>query len=263
MKVAIIGGGVMGEAILGAAIERAVFVPRDVTVCEVVETRRALLKAEYGVGVTDAASCMEDADVVVLSVKPQDMHSVQGAMPPNALLLSIMAGVRIATLEAEFRHTRIVRVMPNTPVAAKAGMSVWTATPSVTAEQRDLTRGLLGSIGREIYVDDENKVDMATAVSGSGPGYVFLVIEALIEGAVSIGLTRAQASEMVLQTVYGSAVFAQESGRSAADLRALVTSPAGTTAAGLLELERGAVRASIIECVRAAYRRAGELGEPS
>jgi pyrroline-5-carboxylate reductase len=263
VKVAIIGGGVMGEAILGAAIERAVFHPADVTVCEVVETRRALLKAEYGVGVTGAANCMEDADIVVLSVKPQDVHSVQGAMPPTSLLLSIMAGVRIATLEAEFRHTRIVRVMPNTPVAAKAGMSVWTATAQVSAEQRDLTRGLLGSIGRELYVDDEKKVDMATAVSGSGPGYIFLVIEALIEGAVSIGLTRAQASEMVLQTVYGSAIFAQESGRSAADLRALVTSPAGTTAAGLLELERGAVRASIIECVRAAYRRAGELGEPS
>src|SRR6185437_5992949 len=138
-------------------------------------------------------------------------------MRPEALLLSIMAGVRIDTISSEFRHSRIIRVMPNTPVAAKAGMSVWTATPTVSEEQRDLTRGLLGSIGREIYVDDEKKVDMATAVSGSGPGYIFLVIEALIEGAVSIGLTRAQASEMVLQTVYGSAVFAQESGRSAAD----------------------------------------------
>lgn len=264
MKVAIIGGGVMGEALLGAAIERNVFNPADVTVCERLEPRRGQLQSEYGVGVTtDSAACMELADLVILSVKPQDIHSVQGVMRPDALLVSIMAGVRISTIEAEFRHSRIIRVMPNTPVAAKAGMSVWTATPSVSPEQHELTRVLLGAIGREIYVDEEKKVDMATAVSGSGPGYVFLFIEAMIDGAVSIGLTRPQAEEMVLQTVYGSAVFAQESGRSAADLRALVTSPAGTTAAGLLEMEKGAVRASIIEGIRAAYRRAGELGGPA
>ena len=264
MKVTIIGGGVMGEAILGAAIERGVFDPADVTVCELLEHRRAQLLTEYGVSVATAAGpSMEDADLVVLSVKPQDLHSVEGAIPPSALLLSIMAGVRIATIEAEFRHSRIVRVMPNTPAAAKAGMSVWTATASVGDEQRELARGLLGAIGREIYVEDELKLDMATAVSGSGPGYIFLMIEAMIEGAVTIGLSRKQAEEMVLQTVYGSAVYAQESGRDPAQLRGMVTSPAGTTAAGLLELERGAVRASIIECIRAAHRRAGELGGPA
>lgn len=264
MKVAIIGGGVMGEALLGAAIERSVFNPTDVTVCERLEPRRDHLQGHYGISVTtDSTACMEFADVVILCVKPQDIHSVQGVMPAGALLISIMAGVTISSIEAGFRHPRIIRVMPNTPVTAKAGMSVWTATPSVSPEQHQLTRVLLRAIGREIYVDDERKVDMATAVSGSGPGYVFLFIEAMIEGAVSIGLTRPQAEEMVLQTVYGSAVFAQESGRSAAELRALVTSPAGTTAAGLLELEKGAVRASIIEAIRAAYRRAGELGGPA
>lgn len=264
MKVAIIGGGVMGEAILGAAIERRVFEPNNVTVCEVLEHRRAQLQNEYGVGVTtDSGSCMSTADVVILSVKPQDVHSVHGGLREDALLLSIMAGVRIASIQSEFQHGRIVRVMPNTPVAAKAGMSVWTATPGVSAEQRDLVRSLLGAIGREIYVEDEKKVDMATAVSGSGPGYVFLFIEAMIEGAVAIGLPRAQAAEMVVQTVLGSAVYAQESGQSAAELRAMVTSPAGTTAAGLLELERGAVRAAIIECIQAAHERAIELGGPA
>lgn len=264
MKVTIVGGGVMGEAILGAAIERHVFDPANVTVCELLDHRRAQLQSEYGVSVTtESKECMADADLVLLSVKPQEVHSVHGALRPDALLLSIMAGVRVASLEAEFRHNRIVRVMPNTPAAAKAGMSVWTATPAVDGEQRDLVRGLLGAIGRELYVEDEKKIDMATAVSGSGPGYVFLFIEAMIEGAVSIGLTRAQAEEMVLQTFYGSAFFAHESGRSASDLRAMVTSPSGTTAAGLLELERGAVRASIIECVRAAHARAKEIGEQS
>lgn len=264
MNVAIIGGGVMGEAILAAAIERGVFDPATVTVCEKVEHRRLQLRSEYGVSVTtDANEAMGNAGLVVLSVKPQEMHSVHGVLAPDTALLSIMAGVRVATLRAEFHHDRIIRVMPNTPVAAKAGMSVWTATDSVTAEQRDLTRGLLGAIGREMYVEDEGRLDMATAVSGSGPGYVFLFIEAMIEGAVAIGLTRAQAEETVLQTFYGAAIYAQESGRSAAELRALVTSPAGTTAAGLFELEKGGVRAAVIECVRAAYRRAQELGELS
>ncbi|OAI40802.1 hypothetical protein AYO38_05120 [bacterium SCGC AG-212-C10] len=264
MKVAIIGGGVMGEAILHAAIERAVFDPDDVTVAEVVEHRRAQLHSEYGVPVTaDAATAMDGAGLVLLSVKPQEMRSVRGAMSADTLLMSIMAGIRIETMAKEFHHDCIVRVMPNTPAAARAGMSVWTATESVSDEQRELARGLLGAIGREMYVADEAKLDMATAVSGSGPGYVFLFIEAMIEGGVAIGLTRAQAAEMVLQTVYGSAVYAQESGKSAAELRAMVTSPAGTTAAGLLELERASMRAAVIDCIRAAHQRSVELGGPA
>ncbi len=262
MKVAIIGGGVMGEALLCAAVERGVFKTPDIVVCEVLEHRRDQLRAEYDVAVTtDSGEAMTGADVVILSVKPQDIRSVRGTMSNESLLLSIMAGVPIATIRRDFQHDCIVRVMPNTPVAANAGMSVWTATEAVSAEQRDLSRGLLGAMGRELFVDDERKLDMATAVSGSGPGYVFLFIEAMIEGGVSIGLTRAQASEMVLQTVFGSAIYAQESGRSASELRAMVTSPAGTTAAGMLELERSAVRAAIIDAIRAAYDRARELGE--
>jgi pyrroline-5-carboxylate reductase len=140
-------------------------------------------------------------------------------------------------------------------------MSAWTATASVSEEQREYTRALLSAIGRELYVDDEKKLDMVTAVSGSGPAYVFMFIEALIDGAVAVGLPRPTAEELALQTVYGSALYAQESPRSAADLRAMVTSPAGTTAAGLIELEKGAFRASLIECVRAAYQRAVELGK--
>jgi pyrroline-5-carboxylate reductase len=262
MKVAIVGGGVMGEAIVSAALQRGVFAPEDVTVAELVEARRNELHARHGIRTTAAASdAMPGADLVLLSVKPQDLHSVDGSLADDALLLSIMAGVSVATIRREFGHDRVVRVMPNTPVASRAGMSVWTATPEVTPDQRNLARGLLGAIGRELYVADESKVDMATAVSGSGPAYVFLFMEALIEGAVSIGLTRAQAEEVVIQTVYGAALYAHESGASPAALRAMVTSPAGTTAAGLLELERGAVRAALIECVRAAHRRALELGQ--
>ncbi|KAA0236148.1 pyrroline-5-carboxylate reductase [bacterium] len=261
MKVAIIGGGVMGEAILAAALERGVFTPAGVVVCEVLEHRRNQLRAEYGVGVAaSSAEAMAAADIVLLSVKPQDVHSIRGQVRDEALIISIMAGIPVRAIIEEFHHERVVRVMPNTPVAAKAGMSTWTATAAVSDEQRALTRSLLGAIGREMYFDDEKKLDMATAVSGSGPGYVDLFIEAMIEGGVAIGLTRAQAEEMVLQTVYGAAVYAQESGRRPAELRGMVTSPAGTTAAGLLELERGAVRAAIIDAIQAAYERARELG---
>lgn len=263
MKVSIIGGGVMGEAILGAAIDRAVFEPQDVTVCEKLEHRRDQLRAEYGVAVTgNSDDCMAGADLVILSVKPQDLGTVHGALKSESLLLSIMAGIHISTIATAFHHDRVVRVMPNTPVAAKAGMSVWTATPAVDGVQRELTHHLLGAIGRDLYVDDESKVDMATALSGSGPAYVFLFLEAMIEGGVSIGLTRAQAEEMALQTVLGSALYARESNTSPAELRARVTSPAGTTAAGLLEMERGALRATVIDGIRAAYERAVELGGP-
>lgn len=263
MKVAIVGGGVMGEAILAGALDRGIFEPADVTVVEKVEARRTQLRAAYGIEATGDFGPMGDAGLVVLAVKPQELATVKGRVRPGALILSIMAGVRIATIQAAFDHPFIVRAMPNTPAAIRAGMTAWTAAPAVTVEQRSIARQLLGAIGREVYVDDERKVDMATAVSGSGPAYVFLFIEALIDGAVTVGLPRAQAEELVVQTVLGAAQYAQESGKSAAELRAMVTSPAGTTAAGLLELEKGALRASVIEAVRAAFARAVELGGPA
>lgn len=261
MKVCIVGGGVMGEAILGAAVTDGVIAREAVTVVEKLPARREHLRATWGVSVTDDFAAMAGADLVLLSVKPQEVASVHGTLSPGAVLVSIMAGVTIATLQSAFGHKAVVRVMPNTPAAVQAGMSAWTATPEVTPEQRAFVGRLLGVIGRELYFDDEKKLDMATAVSGSGPAYVFLFIEALVEGAVAAGLPRAAAEEMVLQTVLGSAQYALQSGKSAADLRAQVTSPAGTTAAGLHALESRAFRAAVIECVRAAHQRAIELGK--
>ncbi len=264
MKISIVGGGVMGQSLLAAALDRGVFTTGDVVVCEVIEQKRRQIASEFGVAVSDdAAAHMAEADLVVISVKPQEAGTVSGRLRPDAVLLSIMAGVRIDTLRREFKHDRVIRAMPNTPVAARAGMTVWTATPEVSAEQRDSARSLLQAVGREIYAEREDRLDMATAVSGSGPAYVFLFIEALVEGAVAVGVPRVEAEEMVIQTVLGAALFARESGRSPAELRAMVTSPAGTTAAGLLELERASLRAAAVECVRAAHRRSIELGNTS
>ena len=150
--------------------------------------------------------------------------------------------------------------MPNTPAAINAGMSVWTATASVDEPQRETVRGLLGAIGRELFVGDEGKLDMATALSGSGPAYVFLFIEALIEAGVAVGLTVEEAEAMTLQTLAGAATYAQISEYPPRVLRERVTSKGGTTAAGLRELDRGGFRALIEACVRAAFERSRELG---
>jgi pyrroline-5-carboxylate reductase len=261
LNVTFIGGGVMGEAILSAALKSGLLAPGDVTVVEIVEARRAFLSETYGVHVADkAAKPLKAAAAVILAVKPQDMGSVAGTLRKDALLLSIMAGVTIGTVTRAFDHGAIVRVMPNTPATIGEGMSVWTATGDVTDTQKKFAGDLLGACGRQLYVASEKKLDMATALSGSGPGYVFLMIEAMIEGGVIVGLTRAEAEEMAIQTVFGSAAYALQTDDSPADLRARVTSPAGTTAAGLQELEKAGVRAGIIEAIRAAHRRSVELG---
>ena len=261
MRVGIVGGGVMGEAILSRALAVGVLDAGTVTVAEVVPERATRLAETYGVRTTASAKeALEGADLVLLAVKPQDLGTVGGSVPQGAVIVSIMAGVAVKTIAAAFRHDRIVRVMPNTPAAIGEGISAWTATATVDEGQRATVRSILTAVGRELYVDDEKKIDMATALSGSGPAYVFLFIEALIEGGVAAGLTRAQASELAIQTVSGAARYAAASGQSPADLRAAVTSPAGTTAAGLLALEEAAFRAAVINAVRSAHVRAIELG---
>lgn len=260
MTISLVGAGVMGEAILHSALERGVFSAGEVLVCEKLPDRRALIGRRHNVGTTESVEeALTEGDVIVLAVKPQDIAGLHGHVREDACVLSIMAGVPIAAIAALVGSERIVRVMPNTPAATQQGMSAWTATQGVSEPQRAFAKRLLGALGDELYVDTEEKLDMATAVSGSGPAYVFLFIEALIDGAVSIGLSRAQAEQLALQTFAGASSYARSAERSPAELRAMVTSPAGTTAAGTLVLEQRAVRAAIIECVQAAFGRARSL----
>ncbi len=261
MKTVLIGGGVMGEAILSSALDRGVIQADDVIVCEKVEARRDELQQRYGVAVSgDAAESIGEGDAVILAVKPQDLGSISGSAKPGSVAISVMAGVRIESISSLVGHNRVVRVMPNTPAAIQRGMSAWTATLHVTEEHRAFVRRLLAALGEEVYLDNEAKLDMATAISGSGPAYVFLFIESMIDAGVAIGLTRAQAETLVMHTVAGAAEYAIQSGKSPADLRAMVSSPAGTTVAGTSELERHAMRAAVIDCVAAAFHRAQELG---
>ncbi len=266
MKVSFIGGGNMGEAILSLLISRKIVKPADVCVGEVVETRRKYLKETYGVRVTDSnAEAAAGADVILLAIKPQTlplaMPDLAGKLKRSQVVLSIIAGAKITTLAAGLQHDRIVRAMPNTPAQIGEGMAVWTATPQVTARQRQWAARILKNIGDEIFVPEEALLDAVTAVSGSGPAYFFLFIEALIGAAAEIGLERDMAKVMVLQTMLGSGHLVQHSDRTPAELREMVTSKGGTTAAALAVFEQGDFRGLVKRAVAAAYRRSLELGK--
>jgi pyrroline-5-carboxylate reductase len=265
VKLAFIGGGMMGEAIIAGAIARDITSAGDISVCEVVSARRKYLQKHHGVTVTDdPLSAIEHAGVIVLAVKPQEFaraaEPLAGKLKKNHVLMSIMAGVTIDSIREAFRHDAVVRSIPNTPAQIGEGVTVWTATDSVPASARDWIRTLLSVMGAEIYVSDEKYIDMATAVSSSGPAYVFLVIEAMIDAAVHIGLRREMAVPMVLQTVLGSSRYALETGRHPAELRNQVTSPGGTTTEGLLALEAAGLRAAFTDAIEAAFSKAKELG---
>jgi pyrroline-5-carboxylate reductase len=265
MKVTFIGGGNMGEAMLSAILDKGLTTPKAMSVSDIDENRCRHLEDQYGVAVTSSNRlAVEKADVIILAIKPQNLNEVMaelgGQLKPDQLVLSIIAGARINTLSGGLKHNSIVRTMPNTPARIGEGVSVWTATAGVTSQQKERAASILGAMGREIYVDDEKYIDMATAVSGSGPAYIFLMIESLVEAAVHIGLPQDIAQELVLQTILGSGHFAQKSDKSPAELRRMVTSPGGTTAAALHKLEEGGFSDLLKQAVIAAFNRAKELG---
>ncbi len=265
MKLGLIGCGFMGEAMLSATIARGVVAPADVAVAEINGERCSLIASRHGVRTTqDPAAVIDESEIVVFAVKPQEFdntaHHLHGRFRREQTIVSIMAGVPIDKIQRALSHTAIVRVMPNTPAAIGEGMSVWTATPEVDGVAREQVGAILGALGREVHVDDEKYLDMATALSGSGPGFVYMLIEAFIDAGVHVGFKRDVAEQLVLQTFIGSAKYAEATGKHPAQLRNEVTSPAGTTAAGLLVLEDAGVRGAIIDAIEAAFERSRELG---
>jgi len=266
MKIAFIGGGNMGEAILAALIKKEMVEASGVTVADVKPDRRQYLNEKYAVRVVARNTpAVKGAEVVILAVKPQNLSDVltelSGEIKPEQLVLSIIAGARLATMSTGFKHDRIVRAMPNTPGQIGAGITVWTATPEVREAQRQIAADILSTLGRQIYMDDEKYLDMAPAVSGSGPAYFFYMIEALVEGGTAIGLPRQTARELALRTMMGAGRLLEKTGLEPADLRRQVTSPGGTTAAAIAFLEQGNFPGLLQGAVRAAYDRAIELGK--
>ena len=266
MKIAFIGGGKMAEAMISGLLSKGSIEPKSIAVSDVDHDRLTILGGRYGIEcAADNREAARRKDIVTLSVKPQVLTEVtdglRGELQPEQLVLSIIAGARIKTLSQQLGHNSIVRVMPNTPAQIGEGISVWTATEAVNPNQKDMVRTILTAMGKEFYVADERYIDMATALSGSGPAYIFLIIEALTDAAVHVGMPREMASALVLQTMVGSVRLAEVSNKHPAELRCMVTSPGGTTAAGLFCLEDGGLRSTLTQAVTAAYQRAKELGK--
>jgi len=250
----------MAEAILKGVLAANLSGCEDIRVGEPVPGRRQYLIEQYGItSGNDNVHSAQGAELVVLAVKPQDLTEVfsqlNGRLEAEQTILSIVAGVKISTLAQGFGHESIIRVMPNTPAQIGHGMSVWTCSAGVQEATRHMAQKVLETVGREIYVDDEKYLDMATALNGSGPAYVFLVIEALIDAGVYVGLPRAMARTVALQTVYGSTKLLMETGKHPAELKDMVVSPGGTTAEGLQALERAGVPGAFVEAVNAAYQK--------
>jgi pyrroline-5-carboxylate reductase len=266
MKIAFIGGGNMGEAILGALLGKKLCKPADISVSDISGPRRDYLKKQYGITVTaDNKDAVAGKDVVVLAVKPQQISDIfadlKGSLKPYQLVLSIAAGVKISTIKQGMGHANIVRSMPNTPAQIGLGVSGWTATNEVSSEQKAWAKTILGAMGKELYFDDEKYLDMVTAVSGSGPAYVYLFAESLIDAAVDLGLNRQDAGELVLQTMLGAAHLMQKSAKTPAELRRDVTSKGGTTESAIKVFEESGLAEIINRAVKAACQRAKELGE--
>ena len=256
----------MAEAILKGVLASSLVAPDDINVGEPVADRRKYLSRQYGVRSDPRNSeAAQGADLVVLAVKPQDLPEVfnqlKGRLGPEQSVLSIVAGAKMSSLAQGLGHSSIIRVMPNTPAQIGHGMSLWTCSEEVDEPMRGQVQSILATVGREIFVDDEKYLDMATALSGSGPAYVFLIIEALIDAGVYVGLPRDVARTAALQTVYGSTKLVMETGKHPAELKDMVVSPGGTTAEGLQVLERSGVPAALVEAVNAAYQKSIELGQ--
>jgi len=255
----------MGQAMLSAIISKGLASPASITVSDKNNARLKQLKQDFGVYINDNnLNAIIGGDTIILAVKPQNldvvMSEIGGQLKPEQLVLSIIAGKNVASLRQGLKHDAIVRAMPNTPAQIGMGVTVWTATDEVTEDQRSAVSSILGAMGKEVYVADESYIDMATAVSGSGPAYTFLFMESLINAAVEIGLPPEKAQELVLQTVTGASEYARQSDKGLAQLRQMVTSPGGTTAEALKVFEQGDLSELVKKAIVAAYKRAKELG---
>jgi pyrroline-5-carboxylate reductase len=260
-KLGIIGGGVMGEALLSRLIDRQIYLPDQVLVSDPQVLRRDFLGSQYQVKVTaDNQAVVDFADVLLLAIKPQVFDAVVKPLSGRAdqLVVSILAGVPILRLEAAFAGQPVVRAMPNTPATVGAGMTAIAPGSHAQPHHIQLAQQLFEAVGEVVEVP-EHLIDAVTGLSGSGPGYVAVMVEALIDGGVAVGLPRAIATQLAIQTVRGTAELLQ-TGIHPAELKDRVTSPGGTTIAGISHLESAGFRSALIEAVRAAYRRSQELG---
>lgn len=267
-KITFIGPGVMAEAMIAGLIRQEVAEPDMLLASGPREERVADLKSRYGIrSLTDNAAAAREGDVVVLSVKPQRLDAVleglRGSIKAKALILSIVAGAPIAKISGILDHQAVIRAMPNTPAQIGEGITVWTTSPAVSDVQRDMGQRILAALGQEIFMEEETYLNMATALSGTGPAYVYLFMEAMVDAGVHLGFPRRVAEQLVAQTLRGSVDYYTRDSDPLhlARLRNQVTSPGGTSAAALYYLEKAGFRTAISRAIWAAYERSRELGK--
>lgn len=264
-KIGIIGVGNMGRALVQGWLKARLIQPQDLWLADADTAKTAALSAATGARTAGNRETAMMAEVLILAVKPQVVPTVieeiQAVIPQGRLLISIAAGITLAFLGENLPQVRLVRVMPNTPTLVQAGMAAITAGPTATATDLELVQSLFGAVGRTVVVP-ENLLDAVTGLSGCGPAYVFLFLEALADGGVKMGLPRETALLLAAQTIYGSAALALETRSHPGVLKDGVTSPGGATIAGLHVLEQGGWRGLIMSAVEAAAKRSQELGRP-
>ncbi len=256
----------MAEAMVSGLLSQGIAQAQNIVAAGPREARGQELREKYGVAPsTDNAAAVAGAEVVVLGIKPQVLPvlypALKGCIAPQALVLSIVAGARIDNLVTGLGHASVVRSMPNSPAQIGEGITMWIAAPAVSQGQRQQARLLLGALGQEIEADSEDQLDMATALSGTGPAYVFLFMEALVDAGVHLGFSRRVSEQLVVQTVKGSVDYYMHSANHLSRLRNQVTSPGGTTAEALYYLEKAGFRTAVSRAVWAAYLRSAALGQ--
>jgi pyrroline-5-carboxylate reductase len=264
LKIGFIGSGVMGEAMIGGLLAHKTVTPDQIIASDPLPERGDALTKEFGIRSTTRNLEAAQADILILSIKPQVLdkvlHELHGQAESVKLVLSILAGATIGHIAEGLANPNVVRAMPNTPARIGQGITVWTAAPAVGEAERAQTQAILRTLGQEVYVDNEDYLDMATALSGTGPAYVFMFMEAMIDAGVHLGFPRRIAEQLVLQTVRGSVEYAAATKEHPAALRNQVTSPGGTTAEALYHLEKGGLRTVLARAVWAAYQRSMALG---
>ncbi len=264
MRVAVLGAGKMGGILLQAFLRSGLFAPEQITATVAHEVRAKTLSQQYGVTVTtDNVAAAKDADVVLLGVKPQQMgdvvRGIAAGLKPGALLISVAASVKTKAIEEAATGFAVIRAMPNTPAQLGAGITALCRGAHVTDEQMTLAQRIFATVGRTVIVDEKH-MDAVTGLSGSGPAFLYIIIEALAEAGVNVGLPRDVATLLAAQTTYGAAKMVLETGSHPALLKDEVTTPAGCTVDGILELEEGGLRVTLIKAVKRATERARELG---
>jgi pyrroline-5-carboxylate reductase len=271
LHLAFIGCGVMGESMIAGLLRKQAVGSSNIAASHPREARRQELKDKYGIAVygdnREAAASIagQENSAVVLCIKPQRLDRVlndlKGGMHPDQIVISIVGGATIEKLAGELGTAKVVRAMPNTPSQIGAGITAWTCTVAVSEEERGHVRESFSALGKELFVETENMIDMATSLSATGPTYIFMVMEALTDAGVHLGFSRALAKELVQETMLGSVKFAMESHKHPAELRNMVTSPGGTSAEAIYQMEKGTLRTVLSKAVYAAYKRAVELGK--